>query len=250
MTTVTPTALPNTLEKPPLRLFCLPYGGGSSYVYRGWQQAFPDDIDVCPIELPGRGARIREPLLTTLDALVDDVLTSMDDRLERPFALFGYSFGAVLAFEAATRLQAHGRPPAHLAVAAYRAPSSAPVTDSDARLPDAEFREVLRKMGGTPAELLDNDAFMEMAMPVVRADMLVADAYGHRTPPPLSCPVSAYGGADDWFTHADLKAWARHTSGGFAMYEYPGGHFFLRTHEAELQRALRGELRPGSPGPE
>ncbi|WP_327356202.1 thioesterase II family protein [Streptomyces sp. NBC_01304] len=236
--------MPTPPEKPSLRLFCIPYAGGSSYVYRGWQRAFPAGIDVCPIELPGRGTRIRDPLPTDLDALVDDILATMDDRLDGPFALFGHSFGAALAFEAATRLEATGRPPAHLAVAAYRAPSSAPVTDSDARLPDAQFREVLRKMGGTPAELLDDDAFMEMAMPVIRADMLLADAYGDRTPPPLSCPVSTHGGADDWFTQADLKAWSRHAGGRFAMHEYPGGHFFLQTHEAELQRALRSELHP------
>ncbi|MHC0431802.1 thioesterase II family protein [Streptomyces sp. O3] len=235
-----------------IRLFCLPYAGGSARLYLPWQRALPDAVEVCPLELPGRGSRFGEPLCERLEPLVDDVVAAVrahDDGL--PFALFGYSFGSVLAYEAAARLEADGRPPVFLTVAAFRSPDLAPPAVSSALLPDAELRAAVGKMGGTPRELLDNDAFMALALPAIRADLRIADTYGGRSGPPLGCPVAAFAGADDpLFAVADIAAWARFTTEPFTLHVVPGGHFFLHSHEEQLCEtlgaALTSRLDPGA----
>ncbi|MFP3989665.1 alpha/beta fold hydrolase [Streptomyces sp. E11-3] len=229
-----------------IRLFCLPYAGGSARLYQQWQQALPDTVEVWPLELPGRGSRFGEPPYERLEPLVDDVVAAVQDAQQRsdlPFALFGYSFGSVAAYEAALRLEAVGRPPVSLTVAAFRSPAAAPPATSRASLPDAEFRAVVGKLGGTPRELLDNDAFMAMALPVIRADLRIADTYGHRSGPPLGCPVAAFAGADDpLFAVADVAGWARHTTEPFTLHVVPGDHFFFHSHQEQLCKTLGAAL--------
>ncbi|WP_156724832.1 thioesterase II family protein [Streptomyces apocyni] len=233
----------NATDHPRIRLFCLPYAGGSARLYQGWQRELPDFVEVCPLELPGRGSRFREPLSEGLEPLVDDVVAAVRARSDLPFALFGYSFGSLLAYEAALRLEAAGSPPVSLTVAAFRSPGSAPPKTSAAFLPDAEFREVVGEMGGTPRELLESDAFMELALPIIRADLRIAATYGNRQAPSLSCPVAAFAGADDHlFAVSDVAAWARHTSAPFTLHVVPGDHFFLHSHPELLWKTIGAEL--------
>ncbi|UGY93641.1 thioesterase II family protein [Streptomyces gobiensis] len=231
-----------------LRLFCLPYAGGSARLFQDWRYALPDFVEVCPVELPGRGTRFGELPYTRLEPLVDDVLDTLEEHLDEegpglPFALFGYSFGSAVAFEAARRLEAAGRRPACLAVAAFRSPGASPPRVKASSLPDAEFRRLLRELGGTPRELLENDAFMELMLPVIKADFSIAESYGHRSGPPLDCPIVAFGGEEDpLIGMAEVRTWSRHTAAGFSLRPIPGDHFFMHSHRELLLKELATEL--------
>lgn len=213
--------------EPSVELICFPYAGGGASLYRTWSRLLPAWIKVRPVLLPGRESRFSEPALRSIDAMVDLALREVIPGSQR-FALFGYSMGALAAFELARRLRAEGRPlPCHLLIAALEAPLASPVAPM-ARLPDAEFLQQLRELGTMPAEVLEEPELLELFLPVLRTDFSAVADYEYMDQPPLSHPITVYGGHHDPLTsEAGLRAWASMTSGAFALRMLPGGHLFL-----------------------
>lgn len=234
-------------------LFCLPYAGGSAMrVYGRWQRELPDGVEVVPVELAGRGARIVETPLTGVDAITADVLPTVLDRIDRPYALFGHSLGALVAFELARRLEhLHGRPATHLFVSGHIPPQHPqPPGRYDYRLPDAQFRERLRELAGTPEEVLAHDELLNLVIPVLRADFEAADTYRWRPGPRISPPLTVYGGADDpEAPPGTLPDWAALTTGGCDVRVLPGGHFFLNDEQATVLKGIAEDLEPGRTDP-
>lgn len=222
--------------KPPfsVELICFPYAGGGASFYRTWSRSLPAWITVRPVQLPGRESRFREPALRTIDAMVDLALREVVPS-SKHFALFGYSMGALAAFELARRLRAEGRPlPCHLLLAALEAPQDCPVAPL-AGLPDHEFVQRLRELGTMPAEALEEPELLELLLPVLRADFSAVADYEYVDEPPLSHPITVYGGHHDPLaSEVGLRGWARMTSGAFAIRMLPGGHLFLRPSDLPL----------------
>ncbi|MCK1516316.1 thioesterase [Bradyrhizobium sp. 190] len=218
-----------------MRLFCLPYSGGSAMFYARWRRLLPTWIDVRPVEWPGRGARMDEPLATDPRVLASQLAAELHAQLDAPYALFGHSLGALIAFELAHSLGDRGAPaPAILFASGAEAPS---VRDgSKWRLPlsDDALLEELRNLQGTPDEALSNPELMRSALPVLRADFLMCGAYAYRSRHPLPCPVHVFGGIDDETSRESLQAWRQETSAAFTLDVLPGHHFFIHTQQAEL----------------
>lgn len=234
-------------------LFCLPYAGGSAVrVYGRWQRELPEAIQVVPVELAGRGARIVETPLTSVDAITQDVIGTLLDRIDRPYAIFGHSLGALVAFELARRLEhLHGRPASHLFVSGHRAPQLPhPMGQYDYRLPDAEFRERLRELAGTPEEVLAHEELLDLVIPILRADFEAADTYRWRPGPRMSCPLTVYGGAEDPEAPPEtLPDWSALTSGPCEVRVLPGQHFFLHDEQAALLKGIAADLEPAPAAP-
>ncbi|GAA4669940.1 alpha/beta fold hydrolase [Streptomyces chumphonensis] len=224
----------------PLRMFCLPYAGGSARMYADWERHLPAFVQVVPVEPPGRGSRVSEPPHTRLEPLVDELLPRVLAAGDAPYALFGYSLGALVAFELARVLERrHRRPPVHLFVGAFRAPHLPRTAVPDHDLPEPQFRERLRAFNGTPEDVLADESLMELLVPILRADLAVADTYRHRPDRPLTCPITAFAGSDDAEVPVGSVArWRRHTHAGFTLKVLEGDHFFLHRQE----RALLAEL--------
>lgn len=225
-----------------VRLFCLPYAGGSARIYRDWQRLLPDWIDVVPVELPGRGYRFGEPVHEDLDGLVADVRGTVAPKLDRPFAVFGHSLGAMLGFELVRELAREGERPVHFYPAGASAPHL-PARNPAPQFSAAAMRAHLSGLGGTPRELVDNDELMDLMMPVLRADFTIADTYRRPADVTLDCPTTAFCGVDDGEAPpADVIAWRRHVRAAFAVRFLPGGHFFVNTARAELLARLTESL--------
>lgn len=218
-----------------MRLFCLPYSGGSAMFYARWRRLLPTWIDVRPVEWPGRGARVDEPLATDARALASQLAAELHAQLDAPYSLFGHSLGALIAFELAHSLLDRGAPaPAILLASGAEAPA---VRDgSKWRLPlsDEALLQELRDLQGTPDEALLNAGLMRSALPVLRADFLMCGAYVYRPRRPLPCPVHVFGGVDDDTSRESLQAWRQETSTEFTLDMLPGHHFFIHTQQAEL----------------
>lgn len=230
-----------------LRLFCLPYAGGSARVFDGWSAALPSAVDLHPLELPGRGMRFDEPPQHRLEPLVDDLLGLVLRRLDLPYAMFGHSLGGLLGYELCRRLEADYDTPLHLFVSGIRAPDSLAGAAPASALPDDQLRAHVGSLNGTPRELLDNAELMELMLPVLRADFTVADTYVHRPGPRLTCPVTAFGSpGDPEVALGQMRGWARATSGRFTMRVLPGDHFFLHTARPELLRLVAAALAAGA----
>jgi medium-chain acyl-[acyl-carrier-protein] hydrolase len=199
---------------------------------------------VVPVHLPGRGNRFTEPALTRSDALVEQLASELEPFLDVPFAFFGHSMGAMLAFELARRLRAGGGPlPEHLLVSGRRAPQRPRDKRELHSLPEDEFREELRSLNGTPDELLEHPELMELFSPILRADFELCETYAFHEDAPLDVPISAFGGLEDKdVSREDLTAWKEHTRGPFRLRMFPGGHFFLNGARQQLIHAVSEDL--------
>lgn len=228
-----------------LRLFCLPHAGGSSLLYRPWRPLFPAWIDLCPIELPGRGARLAEPAFTRMAPLVDALAQALEPLLAVPFAFFGHSMGAAIAHEMTLRLR---RPagPAHLFVSARPAPDPAYEPRALHRLPDADLLAALGRLGGTPAEVLARTDLMAALLPGIRADLELIESYVPPTGDRVTCPITALGGADDrMIDRRSLEAWSGVTSAAFRLRLFPGGHFYLAESAGPVVSEVLRDLGTG-----
>jgi medium-chain acyl-[acyl-carrier-protein] hydrolase len=226
-----------------LRLICLPYAGAGALIFRKWSDALPRDIEVCPIQLPGRGTRLTEPPFTKLSCLIEALTRALDPLLDKPFAFFGHSLGALIGFELARQIRRqYGVHPVRLFASAGRAPQIPHRAPPIHTLPDNQFLAELRRLNGTPRELLDHEELMEVMLPILRADFALYETYLYSTEPPLNCPISAFGGLQDRRVSAsDLDAWRSQTSASFSLRMVPGDHFFLK--EPLLLQALSQELQ-------
>jgi len=228
-----------------VRLFCFPYAGSGATVYRPWALKLPTGIEVAAIVAPGRDGRLREPPITSITGLVDALLPHLEPELDRPFAFFGHSMGAVLATEVTRSLAERGGPvPGHLFVSA-RKPLHLPGTESPLHSlsDEALVAEVQRRYGGIPREVLQERDLMALLLPCLRADLTALET--HRPPrrAPLSCPISVFGGdADALTSRAELEAWAGESTGSFRLRVFSGGHFYLVSHQAELLADLAATL--------
>ncbi|HZT60922.1 MAG TPA: alpha/beta fold hydrolase [Pyrinomonadaceae bacterium] len=229
-----------------VRLFCFPYAGGSAAIYRSWHEGFPQTVEVCPIQLPGRGTRFREKPFTNLTALVGEMAQALLPHFDRPFAFFGHSMGSLISYELA-RLLREGRAiaPCHLFVSGRSAPhlASRNVTYN---LPEDEFIAELRRLNGTPREVIEHPELMKLMIPLMRADFEMCETYSASQGRPLDCPVTAFGGdGDEEVPREEIEAWHRHTTGPFSLHMIPGDHFFLQTSRPRLTHIIARELSKG-----
>jgi medium-chain acyl-[acyl-carrier-protein] hydrolase len=235
-------ARPNPYSR--MRLFCFPYAGGSSLLYHKWHQHLPRSVEICTVQLPGRGARAREPAFDAVRPLVETLGPLIYSLLQEPFAFFGHSMGAIIAFELTLYLRReYGLMPSHLFVSGRRAPQITRDEPHIYNLPHEAFISELRRLDGTPLEALEHPELMEVMMPLLRADFALVDTYEYQPEPPLECGITAYGGSQDPEVSLDeLQAWHSQTRSAFRLQMLPGGHFFVQKEPEDLLRSLYGEL--------
>jgi medium-chain acyl-[acyl-carrier-protein] hydrolase len=223
------------------RVFCFPYAGGGASIYRRWAASAHEGVEFCAIQLPGHEDRLSERPLSHVSDLIPLLLEQLAPQLDRPFAFFGHSMGAVIAFELARALHARGGAlPVHLFLSGRRAPhlpdKRRPIHD----LTQAEFELELRRLDGTPREVLQDPEVMELMMPVLRADFAICDTHVYTGGPPLDVPITAFGGTDDPETDPEaLEAWRAYTRAFCGVKMFPGNHFFLHEHANALARAVQ-----------
>jgi medium-chain acyl-[acyl-carrier-protein] hydrolase len=230
--------------KPVASLLCFPFAGGGASLFRDWQKSFPDTVQVIPVQLPGRESRFLERPFTNLRALVETLASVLKSLLEPPFALFGHSMGAYIAFELARELRRQAQPsPIRLFVSGCRAPQ---VPDPDPplyQLSQRDFLGALDRLNGVPEEVLGNAEFMELMTPMLRADFELCDTYVYQPGPPLGCPISAFAGSEDGKVRPEhVTLWRNQTAAGFTERVLPGDHFFLTRCKAELLGAITADL--------
>jgi medium-chain acyl-[acyl-carrier-protein] hydrolase len=212
-----------------VRIFCVPYAGGGPSVFRTWPDHMSSDVEVWSLHLPGRETRVNEPAIRHLPPLVRALSEAMEPYLDRRYALFGHSIGALIAFELARELRRRGSlMPDHLFVSACPAPQVAD-TDRISDLPEHDFINRLQQFNGTPPEVMTHPELMALMVPTLRADFALRDTYRYVSAPPLHCSISAFAGRDDTNVKVEvIEAWREQTDRQFRLRILPGDHFFLR----------------------
>jgi surfactin synthase thioesterase subunit len=227
-----------------LRLFCFPYAGGGASVYRHWANYLPGDISVCPLQLPGRENRFSELSLSLLSSLIPKLVTILHPYLDKPFAFFGHSLGALISFELTRELRRQNLPlPKKLFISGSRAPQVLSNELPIHHLPEGRFIEQLRRYEGIPKQILQNPALMQQLLPAIRADFAMIATYIYTAQESLNLPMVAFAGREDARASlTDLESWREQTCSNFSLYELPGNHFFLNSHKQMLLQLISEEL--------
>lgn len=224
-----------------VRLFCFPYAGGGASIFRFLTEQSPADIEICPVQLPGREGRFTETPFTSLDLLTDSLYQVLLPYLKEPYAFFGHSMGALISFELTRLIYRKGQAPApmHLFVSGHRAPHLPALKPPLHQLPEPQLVDALHHLNGTPEDVLKQPELLQILLPLIRADFTLCETYIYRPEPPLLCPISALGGLqDEDIPRESILAWREQTESSFHPYFFAGDHFFLHKEQSEMRAIL------------
>lgn len=227
-----------------LRLFCFPYSGAGASLFFPWADIMPRDVEMLAVQYPGREHRIAEAPVSQLAPLLDELVVAIQDYLDKPFAFFGHSLGALVAFELARKLgDNNGTNLLHLFASSCYAPQLPDPNEPIYALPETEFKAKLGGLNGMPAEVLDNQELMSLLMPILRADFEICETYQYQDAVPLDCDLTAMGGLrDKHVPRSSLQAWQAQTTGGFTVRMFPGDHFYLNHDRMLLLQVIARTL--------
>lgn len=225
-------------------LFCLPCAGGGANIYSTWSTALALTARVRPVSLPGREKLIGESPLRDCSSLIARLLPDITPQLDRPYAIFGHSMGALVGFELACALREAGYPePTCLLLSGYPAATFIRPQTKIHEAPEDVVIEAIRGFGGVPDELLNSDQYRDFMLPLMRADLAVIETYHYTPRPPLTCPVVVVGGEQDQVCLPEqLDGWRAHTTGRYSRRLFPGGHFHMFEQRERFVDFLRQTL--------
>lgn len=214
------------------KLFCIPYSGGSAEVYRKWSKALYSDIQLIPVELPGHGKRIFEPLQDDLNTIVEDIAATIVSHVDSNdnYAIYGHSLGSLVTFETYYKLIEKGlHKPQHIFFSGRNAPQNRLNRTSIHRLPDEQFLHAVMSYGGNTHEIIHNQELLNLFLPILRADFKVSETYDHQEKKEkIASDITVINGRNDHSaTMYDMSEWRYYAGGAATFHTVDGGHFFI-----------------------
>ena len=229
-----------------LRLFCFHNAGGNASIFQKWSDSLSPDIEVCPIQLPGRAERIGEQPCTEFFSLIETLEKVLFHYLDKPFAFYSHSAGNLIGFELAHVLrQKYGLEPIHLFVGGFWAPHAA-ATGMEANFftpSDEEMKKTFLEISEVPQNYIHTDEFVEKLLPTFNSDNQIFQSYTYFKKEPLNCSISAFGGIEDpLIGKEDLLEWHEQTRNIFKLHMLPGKHMFLNSSRKLLLETISQEI--------
>ncbi|CUB39897.1 MULTISPECIES: thioesterase II family protein [Bacillus cereus group] len=226
--------LKRKVQNPKLRLFAFHYAGGGASSFKKWTKDLihHDSVEFYAIQLPGREKRVSEEAYTELNSLIQDLVEGLDPLLDKPFVLFGYSMGSIIAYELTLELlKRGGYEQKALMIGAQKAPIPRFPRKKRHHLSNEKIIEELKILGGTSLEILENEKFMEHYLKIFRADFAIVDNYMRDVSNKIQFPLYVFGSINDPEVSLEqLYSWRHYSKDIFELKLYPGGHFFLDEH--------------------
>ena len=237
---------PNNKSNAKIRLFCFPYAGSSALItYKFLIDALPYEIEVCPVEFPGRGTRISENLIDNLNEVISNISEEFTEFLDKPFIFFGHSMGALIAYELAHLLSdKYGRIPNKLYLSAHTAPNVNRKGQIIYLLEKKEFLEKLIQMKGISEEILLHQELLDMVLPIIKNDYKLCETYSYISKKKMDIPFHIFGGKyDEDISVENLRQWQNLTNGDFDLTLIDGDHFYLTKNKEEFLGILNSNLK-------
>jgi medium-chain acyl-[acyl-carrier-protein] hydrolase len=229
-----------------IKLFCVPYAGGSATIYNGWKKYLDEAIEVCPLELTGRGKRYQVPLHNSIENIVNDLfyLLNKDELANSQYAFFGHGLGSLIIYELCYKIIESDYPcPIHLFVSGKNAPHLGENMIFH-QLPDEEFKEQISKLGGTPKELFEHQGLWDIFVPILRADYQALETYVFpERRNKLDCNITVFYGQGDTTTQGgDVNGWRMHSLKECQIYSFEGRHFFINELTMDITKIINRTL--------
>lgn len=237
-------------KQPKIRLFCLPFAGGNAEFYLPWREMLNEIIEVCPLQLPARSYRAKEPLPKDLDAILEAIVQIITNHSDVPYALFGHSMGGFIAHEATLLLEKEGRPPKHLFISGRAAPSAEKFTRPYHSYTDAECISSIQQFGGLPEDLAQSEEYISWILPQLRQDMKLCWDYAQSLKSGMlekvvKTDMTIFGGNNDHDVPLEtLDHWENFTQGKITYFSYDEGHFFIKKFMRDVCEKVETTLTP------
>jgi surfactin synthase thioesterase subunit len=211
-----------------INVFCLPFAGGSKYSFWSYQRNARANLNLIPLELPGRGSRMEEPLMSDIHKIVEDIFEQIKGLLHQPYAIYGHSMGTLSGYLLTKKIIALDCPaPLQLFFTGSAGPSIKKDKHGIYNLPRVEFFTELKKLGGVTEEVLNNAELMEIFEPVIRSDFRALSAYEYQASPAFDIPLTVMTGSEESISSEELMTWQQETVQPVTFYKFPGNHFFI-----------------------
>lgn len=228
--------LPRPLPETPSRIFCLPYSGAGASMFSRWPDV-AGDTGLCPVQLPGRENRLREPHFGIYEQLAKDVVEALLPAMDRPFGLFGHCSSALIAFEIAAVLHREGLPmPRRLFCSSQVAPHEGPY-GSYLTMTDEQLRAELVALSDSELD----DTLLDLVTEVLRADVEANKAYHPAEPVLLDTSITAIGwSADQEVAPERMSGWDQYSEKVHRVVLPGVHHTFLQAPAALLTQFADG----------
>jgi len=224
-----------------INLFAFSYAGGSSYSLNSLKERFFGPVRFCPVDLPGRGKRMSESLLDSMEEIVDDLFSQIQSEMQSPYAFYGHSIGGCIAFLLAKKILIENfPPPQHLFISGSRHPSEKEKMKHN--LGKDELKDILISMGGMPSNMKQNSFLFEIFEPILRADFKALEEFNYVNSSSIEVPISVLIGTADNITIESAMLWQQETYKPVNLYQFDGGHFFIFDHAQEIAEIVQKTL--------
>ncbi|NES08403.1 MAG: thioesterase, partial [Okeania sp. SIO2F4] len=222
--------------------------GASASMYQQWSDALPPEIEVLPIQLPGRQRRLQEKPFTDFASMIEVLADFLSPYLDQPFAFFGHSMGALIAFELAYVLeQQYNLKPRQLFLSGVVPPSDNTLLEKIASLSEAERLNYLLEISEIPESITKDSSLLNELMNIFKADFQLLQSYRYVDKKPLGCPISSFSGVDDYtVSDRQLSLWSEYTTSNLKIDRIPGKHMFMFLKDSQklLLELISQELLP------
>ena len=228
-----------------LKLFCLPFAGGTASTYISWKKYMEGSIELKPIELSGRGKRFGESLCNNISEVVDDVFDQIHQDLNsQRYAFFGHSMGALIIYELMNKIKQKGcNDPEHIFFSGRFPPHIKDYSQLHI-LDDSEFISEVYKLGGIPEELMKYDELLQLIIPVLKADYKVVETYKHiEKKTNWNFDISVFYGSED--SEIEIKhafEWKKYTAKDCSVFKFEGDHFFINENIVKITEIINNRL--------
>lgn len=223
-----------------VNLFLFPFAGGACNSYSQFVNEAPSEINCIPLEIPGRGSRLVEPLLTGLNDIAEDIFFRIKNNLDMPYIFFGHSMGALLSYLVSLKVDSSNLPsPQHLFLTACGGPMCDRKKESIHHLEINLFMDRVREYGGINEKVINEKYFIKIFEPVIRADFKAVETYEYVSNQPLHTPITVAIGLEDKITKEDAEKWSAVTTAPFRLITYGGNHFFIFRHTSDIFNEIK-----------
>ena len=231
--------------KKTINLFCLPFAGGNKYSYREYVEKAPSFLNLIPLDYPGRGTRMREPLPTDIHELTTDLYNQVSPIADQgDYAIYGHSLGGLMAYQLTRRLLANGhKPPTHIFITGTTGPSALSRTEKKRHLLNKEdFIAEIRDLDGMPEEILNNEELLFYFEPILRSDFKISEDYVYEDEAPFDIPMTVITGTEEDMELDDIRLWQKETLQVVDFKRMPGKHFFIFQHAFKIVEIISRKL--------
>lgn len=223
-----------------IKLFCIPYAGGSASIYNMWNKYLDPIIELCALEFSGRGKREKEPPFLSIEELLGDMLNRICDCLSTgsPYALFGHSFGALIAYRLSLMITERNIPlPHHLFISGRSAPNILNIQERKIiQMDDTDMMTSIFNLGGIPKSLFNHRIIKKKILANLKNDFRLVrnDKYEYKSISPLQVNMTILHGKNEGYTKKQIVEWKKHTNKTCSIISFEGGHFFIHQYKTDI----------------